>query len=91
MPLSLFIIRGFRLSLLFAGWVLLFPYRPMGQSPYPRQFIPVDGKKISYTSFGLKTRRPGDPVLVFEAGFGAKDIQLPKMHYVALGSKTIRT
>jgi hypothetical protein len=43
----------------------------MGQSPYPRQFIPIDGKKISYTSFGLKTRRAGDPVLVFEAGFGA--------------------
>jgi pimeloyl-ACP methyl ester carboxylesterase len=79
--------RCFRLSLLFAGWVLLFPYRPLGQSPYPRQFIPVDGKKISYTSFGLKTRRPGDPVLVFEAGFGAGAVQNFACLYPALSKK----
>ena len=87
MQLSPSIIRCFRLSLLFAGWVFLFPYRPMGQSPYPRQFIPVDGKKISYTSFGLKTRRPGDPVLVFEAGFSAGAVQNFACLYPALSKK----
>ena len=71
MPFFHSIIRCLRLMLLFAGGLLLFPYRPMGQSPYPRQFITVAGKKMSYTSFGLKTRRPGKPVLVFEAGLGA--------------------
>jgi len=75
------------LSLLFAGWVLLFPYRPMGQSPYPRQFISVEGKKISYTGFGIKTRRQGEPVLVFEAGFGAGAVQNFACLYPALSKK----
>jgi pimeloyl-ACP methyl ester carboxylesterase len=36
-----------------------------------RQFVTVAGKKMSYTSFGLNNRRPGEPVVIFEAGFGA--------------------
>jgi pimeloyl-ACP methyl ester carboxylesterase len=36
-----------------------------------RQYIAVAGKKMSYTSFGLSTRRPGEPVILFEAGYGA--------------------
>jgi pimeloyl-ACP methyl ester carboxylesterase len=42
-----------------------------GQAQYARQYINVAGKKMSFTSFGLANRRPGEPVVVFEAGFGA--------------------
>lgn len=31
----------------------------------------VDGKKMAYKSFGLENRKPGEPVLVFESGFGS--------------------
>ncbi|HTI93736.1 MAG TPA: alpha/beta hydrolase [Puia sp.] len=79
--------RRVRQILLLAGWALLFPNHLPAQSPYPRQFIPVDGKKISYTSFGLQTRRPGDPVLVFEAGFGAGSVQNFDCLYPALSKK----
>jgi pimeloyl-ACP methyl ester carboxylesterase len=42
-----------------------------GQTRSPRQYLTVAGKKMSYTSFGLADRKPGEPVIVFEAGFGA--------------------
>lgn len=35
------------------------------------QSVVVDGKKMAYKSFGLETRKPGEPVLVFESGFGS--------------------
>ena len=38
---------------------------------YQTNFVRVDGKKMGYESFGLKTRTAGDPVLVFESGLGA--------------------
>ena len=38
---------------------------------YQTAFVKVDGKKMGYESFGLNTRRKGDPVLVFESGLGA--------------------
>ena len=66
-----FLVRSFRVGLLLAMALLIFPFTQQGQSPYPRQYITVAGKKMSYTRFGLTTRRPGSPVLIFEAGFGA--------------------
>jgi pimeloyl-ACP methyl ester carboxylesterase len=48
--------------------MLIFPLCHQGQPGYIRQYIAVAGKKMSYESFGLETRLPGDPVLVFEAG-----------------------
>ena len=47
--------------------ILVLPKSPHAQSP--RQTVLVAGKKMSYESFGLTKRRPGEPVLVFEGGF----------------------
>ncbi|MRG44112.1 alpha/beta fold hydrolase [Chitinophaga sp. SYP-B3965] len=33
--------------------------------------VTVEGKKMGYTSYGLETRKPNTPVLVFEAGLGS--------------------
>jgi pimeloyl-ACP methyl ester carboxylesterase len=51
--------------------ILVFPYVLQAQPHYIRQYLTIAGKKMSYTSFGLDARRPGQPVVVFEAGFGA--------------------
>lgn len=53
-------------------WMCLFilPFFSKGQTDYKRQFVTVDGKKMSYESFGLNSRHPGTPVFVFEGGFG---------------------
>ena len=50
--------------------MLLFPFIDQAQTQYARQYIRVAGKKMSYTSFGLATRRPGEPVILFESGYG---------------------
>lgn len=70
------LIRWFRPVLLSTIGLFVFPPAQQAQSgvrqPYPgRQYITVAGKKMSYESFGLATRRPGSPVLIFEAGFSA--------------------
>jgi pimeloyl-ACP methyl ester carboxylesterase len=51
-----------------ALWLAIIPLTFLGQTHYTRQYIIVAGKKMSYESFGLKTRIPGNPVLVFEGG-----------------------
>ncbi len=71
MLLLLAISRLLRLVLLPVLLVLIFPLIHQGQPRYVRLYIMVDGKKMSYESFGLSTRHAGDPVLVFEGGFGA--------------------
>lgn len=38
---------------------------------YQTEFVSFDGTKMAYKSFGLKTRKTGNPVLVFESGLGA--------------------
>jgi pimeloyl-ACP methyl ester carboxylesterase len=86
------LIRSFRPALLSALWLFVFPLAQQAQSgvrqPYPgRQYITVAGKKMSYESFGLATRRPGSPVLVFEAGFSASGSLFFKNLFPAL-SKT---
>jgi len=68
--------RWSRAALLSMLWLLFFPLTQQAQSrdqqPYPgRNYVNVAGKKMSYESFGLATRRPGSPILVFEAGFSA--------------------
>jgi pimeloyl-ACP methyl ester carboxylesterase len=60
-----------RLVLAVATLILGFPLVHKGQPHYTRQYITVAGKKMSFTSFGLANRRPGKPVVIFEAGFGA--------------------
>jgi hypothetical protein len=60
--------RLLRLALLSLLLMLIFPFCHQGEPGYIRQYITLAGKKMSYESFGLKTRLPGDPVLVFEAG-----------------------
>lgn len=62
--------RYLQLVLFFSGWLLILPFVTEGQTIYTRQFITVYGKRMCYESFGLKNRHPGDPVLVFEGGFG---------------------
>jgi len=52
-------------------FLLLIPLMGRTQPVVKRQYATVAGKKMSYTSFGLLTRHPGAPVLVFEAGMGA--------------------
>jgi pimeloyl-ACP methyl ester carboxylesterase len=51
-------------------FLLLLPLAGRTQSAVARQYVTVDGKKMSYTGFNLSGRRPGAPVLVFEAGMG---------------------
>lgn len=55
--------------------ILGFSLRHEGQSLYPRQYITVAGKKMSFTSFGLANRRSGEPVVIFEGGFGVAGAQ----------------
>jgi pimeloyl-ACP methyl ester carboxylesterase len=50
--------------------MLLFPFIDRAQTQYVRQYIRVASKKMSYTSFGLATRRPGAPVILLESGYG---------------------
>jgi pimeloyl-ACP methyl ester carboxylesterase len=79
MLLLLKVARYTGVILFFGVCLLIFPFSTLGQTRYKRQFVVVAGKKMSYESFGLKTRCPGAPVLVFEGGFGvggAKDFQL---------------
>lgn len=57
--------------LLSLGGILLFPLSHHGQSPPVRKFVTVAGKKMCYISAGLEKRKPGEPVIIFEAGFGA--------------------
>jgi pimeloyl-ACP methyl ester carboxylesterase len=59
-----------RMVLFSVSCLIIFPFFTVGQTHYARQFVMVAGKKMSYESFGLKTRRSGAPVLVFEGGFG---------------------
>lgn len=40
------------------------------QNKYVTEFINVHGKKMAYKSYGLKTRKTNNPVLVFESGLG---------------------
>jgi pimeloyl-ACP methyl ester carboxylesterase len=51
--------------------ILGFPLVHEGQPHNPRQYITVAGKRMSFTGYGLANRRAGEPVLIFEAGFGA--------------------
>ena len=59
-----------RLILAVSLLILGFPLVHEGQPHYTRQYLAVAGKKMSFTSFGLADRRPGQPVVVFEGGFG---------------------
>src|ERR1700722_6042203 len=63
--------RLLRLLLLSLWGIMEFPLTHWAQSPPVRQFVTVAGKKMCYTSSGLKDRKPGEPVIVFEAGFSA--------------------
>jgi len=45
-------------------------FQGYGQDKYATEFTTVDGKKMAYKSYGLKTRKSNDPVLVFESGLG---------------------
>jgi pimeloyl-ACP methyl ester carboxylesterase len=60
-----------RLVLAVASLMLGCPLVHEGQLHYTRQYVTVAGKKMSFTSFGLANRQSGDPVVIFEAGFGA--------------------
>ena len=60
-----------RRSLLLVLTILCLPAIHQAQTPYTRQYISVAGKKMAYETFGLANRRPGDPILIFEAGFAA--------------------
>ncbi|MBS1603375.1 MAG: alpha/beta fold hydrolase [Bacteroidetes bacterium] len=51
-------------------FLLLLPLVGRTQPAIARQHVTVNGKKMTYTGFNLGTRRPGAPVLVFEAGMG---------------------
>ena len=51
-------------------FLLLIPAAARTQPAIARQYVTVQGKKMSYTSFNLPVRRPHTPVLVFEAGMG---------------------
>lgn len=51
-------------------WLLLFIFSAniaLGQTKHAT----VDGKKMGYQSYGLETRKPGAPILVFESGLGS--------------------
>ncbi|HTR29400.1 MAG TPA: alpha/beta hydrolase [Puia sp.] len=65
-----FISSLLRAAILSLVLVLFLPLPHQGQPPYNRQYVTVAGKKMSYKSFGLNTRLPGNPVLIFEAGYG---------------------
>jgi len=51
-------------------FLLLLPAMGLAQGKITRQYIKVEGKKMSYTSFNLLQRRTHTPILVFEAGMG---------------------
>ena len=51
--------------------VLLTTWSSFSQTAYKTEFYSVAGKKMAYKSFGLKSRKPGQPVIVFESGLGA--------------------
>ncbi len=89
--------RWFRPVLLSMMWLLVFPPAQQAQSrdgqphpgrqPFPgRQYIMVAGKQMSYESFGLATRHPGSPVLIFEAGFSASGSLFFKNLFPALSN-----
>lgn len=42
-----------------------------GQSVYQKKYVTVNGSKMGYESYGLETRKPDAPVLVFESGLGS--------------------
>jgi pimeloyl-ACP methyl ester carboxylesterase len=65
------VFHPFHLVLAVALLILGFPLVHEGQPHYPRQYITVAGKKMSFSSFGLTNRRSGEPVIIFEGGFGA--------------------
>jgi pimeloyl-ACP methyl ester carboxylesterase len=60
-----------RRSLLLVLTMLCLPAIHQAQTRYSRQYLSVAGKKMAYETFGLANRRPGDPILIFEAGFAA--------------------
>jgi pimeloyl-ACP methyl ester carboxylesterase len=61
---------GFRVALAIVLLIPGFPHNLQAQTHYARQYLTVAGKKMAYTRFGLADRRPGEPVVVFEGGFG---------------------
>jgi len=63
--------RLFYITLLVLSPVIYTPITSCNQYRYPTEFATVDGKKIAYKSFGLTSRKTGEPVLVFESGLGA--------------------
>jgi pimeloyl-ACP methyl ester carboxylesterase len=55
-------------------WFLIFIFSAniaCAQGGYQKKSVTVNGRKMGYESYGLETRKPGDPVLVFESGLGS--------------------
>lgn len=48
--------------------MLLIPFCGFGQNTHKTEFVIINGKKVAYSSNGLQTRKPGEPLIVFESG-----------------------
>src|SRR6478752_9503687 len=60
----------FKLKILTLIFFLASKITGHSQVQYLAEYINVDGKKMAYKSYGLKTRKTNEPVLVFESGIG---------------------
>jgi len=49
-------------------FLLLIPICGFGQDKHQTEFVVINGKKVAYSSNGLQTRKPGEPLIVFENG-----------------------
>lgn len=49
-------------------FLLLIPFSGFGQNKHQTEFVTINGKKVAYSSNGLQTRKPGEPLIVFESG-----------------------
>lgn len=48
--------------------LLLIPICGFGQNKHKTEFVIINGRKVAYSSNGLQTRKPGEPLIVFENG-----------------------
>jgi pimeloyl-ACP methyl ester carboxylesterase len=58
-------------SLFFLLFVFIFIQRSFSQVANGTKFTVVSGKKVAYNANSLETRKPGEPVVVFEGGIGS--------------------
>lgn len=52
----------------FSFLLILITFSGFGQTTHKTELVIINGKKVAYSSNGLQTRKPGEPLVVFESG-----------------------